>query len=189
MAKYQWKKDGPTPTISAQVFGETVEKISTDLTSAKAEDIVNAARPSKSPIHKMFEWRNNKAAELYRRAQARNFIGSLQIVRVEFSEGPTVSNRAFFLVKTGDRTGYIDHERILSDRDLKVQVLETARQELENYVRKFGSVMALGNYIQRLQAVIDEMRDNADSLLSEASQRRPATGAADSSSAAAGAVA
>jgi hypothetical protein len=172
MAKYQWKKDGPKPSVDAQVFGETVEKIAGDLISAKPEDIVEVARPKTSPIHPMFEWRNDKAAELYRRAQARHFIGALQIVRVEFSDGPTVSNRAFFSVRTSNRTGYIDHGRILSDRDLKRQVLETARQELENYIRKFGSIMALGNYVQRLQEIIDEMRDSADAVVFDATRRQ-----------------
>lgn len=172
MAKYQWKKDGPTPKVDAQVFGDTVEKLSSDLVSAKPEDIVEAARSKKSPIHDIFEWQDDKAAELFRRQQARHFVGALQIVRVEFSQGPTVSNRAFFSVKTESRTGYIDHDRILNDRDLKKQVLETARKELENYIRKFGSVMALGTYVQRLQEIIDEMKDNADTLVTDATRRR-----------------
>lgn len=171
MARYQWKQDGPTPKVDAQVFGETVEKIAGDLVSAKPEDIVDAARSRTSPIHSMFEWRNDKAAELYRRTQARHFVGALQLVRVEFSEGQTVSNRAFFSVQTKNRTGYIDHGRILNDGDLKKQVLETARQELESYLRKFGSVMALGTYVKRLQEIIDEMRDSADAVTFDATRR------------------
>lgn len=173
MAKYQWRDDGPTPKIDAQVFGETVEKIAGDLVSAKPDDIVEAARPKKSPIHDMFEWRDDKAAELYRRQQARHFVGALQIVRVEFSDGPTVSNRAFFSVNTGERTGYVGHGRILGDHDLKKQVLESARQELESFIRKFGSVMALGNQVKRLQEILDEMRESADAVVFDAT-RRPA---------------
>lgn len=171
MARYQWKDDGPTPKVDAQVFGETVEKIAGDLVSAKPEDIVQAARNEKSPIHAMFEWRDDKAAELYRRVQARSFVGALQIVRVEFSEGPTVSNRAFFFVNTGERTGYVDHSRILGDHDLKKQVLDSARQELESFIRKFGSVMALGNHIKLLQEILDEMRESADAVVFNATRR------------------
>lgn len=171
MAKYQWKQDGPTPKVEAQVFGETIEKIANDLVSAKPDDIVDAARPKKSPIHAMFEWQDDKAAELYRRVQARSFVGALQIVRVEFSEGPTISNRAFFSVNTGERTGYVDHKRILGDHDLKKQVLESARQELEAFIRKFGSVMALGNHIKRLQEILDEIRESADAIAFDATRR------------------
>lgn len=175
MAHYQWKKDAPTPKVAAQVFGDMVEKIAGDVSSAKPDDIVAAARPRKSPIHAMFEWRDDHAAEAYRRQQARGFIGSLQIVRVEFSEGQTLSSRAFFSVSTEKRTGYVGQDRILGNRDLQKQVFESARQELESYLRKYASILALGTFVPRLQEIIDDMRDNADALLADASRlkRKP----------------
>jgi len=172
MAKYQWKLDaGPTPNIDAQAFGDAVEKLAGSLKSAKPEDIVEMCRPKSSPFHRALKWNNEEAGELYRREQVRHLIGALQIVRVEFSEGPTISSRAFFSVSTGKRTGYVDHTRILNDSDLKKQVLDAARKELENYIRKFGSVMALGNFIQRLQSVVDEMQEAADSIVKEATRK------------------
>jgi hypothetical protein len=175
MATYAWRTGGPRPKISAQTFGETVEKIANGaLESAKPEDIVEAARSARSPIHALFEWKNDKAAELYRRDQARQWIGALQIVRVQIEDGPTVSNRAFFSVRTNSRTGYMPHDKILSDKDLKKQVLDSARGELESYMRKFSSVMALGNYVPRLQELIDAMRDEADQIVVDATKRTAA---------------
>ena len=174
MAQYAWKTGGPKPAVDPQIFGETVEKIAGNLTAAKPEDIVEAARSKKSPIHQMFEWRDDHAAELYRQVQARHFIGALQIVRVQFSDGPTVSNRAFFSVSTEAGTGYVEHERIMNDQDFKKQVLEDMRSDLEKIIRKFGAVMAMGNFIPRLQAIIDDMRDNADAVLVQATNRRAA---------------
>ncbi len=175
MARYQWRPDGPKQKVDAQVFGETVERIAGDLESVKPEDIVEAARNKKSPIHELFEWRNDHAAEMYRRHQARNLVGALQLVRVQIEEGPTLSNRAFFSVKAKERTGYMPISKIQGDADLRKQMLETARGELESYIRKFGGVMALGSYVPRLQLVLDEMRDEADSLTSKATRRTKAT--------------
>lgn len=172
MAQYSWKKGGPIPAISAQVFGETVERIAGSLTSAKPAAMVEEARSPTSPIHGAFEWRDGVAAERYREVQARHFIGALQIVRVQFGEGPTISNRAFFSVATEAGTGYVPHDRIMNDQDLKKQVLDDARAYFENGIRKFGAVMGLGNYVPRLQLIIDDMRNEADSILLNASSRR-----------------
>lgn len=176
MATYTWKPGGPKPPVDAQVFGNVVEQIAGELEAAKPEDIVEYARSRKSPIHGLFEWRDDAAAELYRRQQARHYVGALQIVRVEFSKGQALSNRAFFHVRTQSRAGYMETDRILSDRDLTQQVLETARKELESYLLKFGSVMALGTVVPRLQAIVDEMRDSADQLLTDATARRATRG-------------
>lgn len=175
MTQYEWKTAGPKPPVDAQIFGEVVEQISGDLDGARPEDIVEVARPRRSPIHEMFEWNDAKGAELYRRQQARHFVGSLQIVRVEFSRGQTLSNRAFFSVATESRTGYVEQDRILGDRDLTKQVLDTMRRDLEYLLRKYGAVMTMGNYVPRLQAMVDEMRDQADTILLAATTRRPRT--------------
>jgi hypothetical protein len=176
MAKYQWKLDaGPKPKVDPQVFGDIVEKIAAKLGAAKPQDIVEEASNPRSPIHEeFFQWTDKEAAKLYRLDHARHLIGALQIVRVEYSEGQTISDRGFFHVNTGPRTGYVGQERIMNDQDLKKQVLETVRADLENILRKFGAVMALGNYVPRLQAIIDDMRDDADSVLVQATNRRTA---------------
>lgn len=182
MAKYEWKPGGPKPVVDAQVFGDVVEQIAGELDCAKPSDIVEAARDRKSPIHKLFNWDNDDAAELYRQQQARHFVGALQIVRVEFSKGQHISSRAFFHVRTEARGGYMGQDRILGDADLTKQVLEDARKELENYLRKFGAVMALGTLVPRLQAIVEEMRETADLILVEATtppQPRRRRGRAD----------
>jgi hypothetical protein len=178
MAKYAWRLNGPTPKIEADIFGRALEDIASGkpLESVAPDEIVNAARTKRSPIHSLFNWDNDKAAELYRRVQARHYVGALQIVRVEISQGPTVSNRAYYSVPSV--RGYIGHDKVLSDRDLRKQVIASAKHELESYVIKYQGVLALGSVVPRLQEAIDEMRDEIDRLESEALPRRRADNAA-----------
>lgn len=168
--KYAWREGGPKPKIPAEVFGTVVEQISGgDIEGVKPEAIVEAARAPSSPIHALFNWDNAEAAELYRRQQARHYVGALQIVRIRTEEGPTVSNRAFFAVKP---RGYVPHDRVLSDRDLKHQVIASAKKELESYVQKYASILAFGTFVPRLQEIIDGMRDEIDQLAVDATTRR-----------------
>jgi hypothetical protein len=172
MAQYQWKPGGPKPPVDAQTFGEVVEKLAGgELGSAQPGDIVDAARKRGSPIRDCFEWDDSVAAEEHRKQQARQLVGALQIVRVHVEGGPTLSNRAFFSVREADRRGYKPIEKIMGDADLRKQVLEDARGELESYLKKFSAVMALGRFVPELQSIVDAMRDEADQLLADASRR------------------
>lgn len=174
MSKYEWREGIPKPPVSAEVFGEVVERIEAMRGAVKAADIVEeAARPG-SPIRDLFEWRDEKAAESFRRDQARHYLRSLVIVRVKTKEGPTVSHRAYYVTKQDDKRGYRGVTRIMSDADLKAQVLDEAKRELESFVKKFSSIIALSAYLPRLNEVIDGMRDDIDQMRVEATRRRAA---------------
>lgn len=177
MAKYQWLDGGPAPVVEADVFGKIVEKLaaSADIKAVKPALIVDAAKAASSPIHKLFNWDDDKAADLYRRDQARKYLQRLQIVRVHVTEGQSLSSRAFYSVDTGGARAYASRERVLSDSDLKKQIIDGARKELESYLNKYAGIAALGQYVPRLQSVIDDMRDELDQLALDATRRRPAT--------------
>lgn len=172
MSKFKWRDGGPEPKVAAETFGSVVESLAGDgaLASVPPGAIVDAARKRNSPIHALFNWDNDDAAELYRKDQARALIGRLQIVRVQVSDGPTLSSRAFFSVRVGDKRGYVAQDKILSDRDLKKQVIESAQRDLEAYLAKYAGVMAFGTFMPRLQSVLDEMKADIDALTSEATK-------------------
>lgn len=49
-------------------------------------ELVEAARPKKSPIHDAFEWDNLKAGEQYRLLQARTWIRKVEVIVEERPE-------------------------------------------------------------------------------------------------------
>jgi hypothetical protein len=174
MAKYTWT-EGPKPAVSADVFGAVVEELAAGAApgSVQPELIVEKARPRSSPIHPAFDWRDESAAHLYRLEQARHLVRRLQIVRVETKHNPTLSNRAFYSVRTpDDRRGYVPRSRILSDRDLTAQVIGNAKRELESFLKKYASVLTLSRALPHLNDAIDAMRDEIDQLATDATRRR-----------------
>lgn len=180
MARYQWKSGGPKPAVEAQVFGDIVERLADGPAAvARPEDIVDAARHPQSPIHALFEWADDQAAELYRRQQARHWIGSLQIVRVQVSQNAAISNRAFFSVRQNNQRGYMPVERIQGDADLRRQVILSAREALDAWLKKFAGEVALGNFVPRLHTMLQEMQDEADRLVLDATRRRHAKAATE----------
>lgn len=169
MSKYVWKPEGPKPKISAQVFGEVVEDLTDgDLGGAKPLDIVEAARKVTSPIHGLFEWDDDVAAERYRLDQARGWLRNLQIVRVDVKAGASTSERAFYSVKTPESRHYISRGRIKSDLDLRNELLRQALVELRRTFDRFGEVMAFGSFGPRLKEVIEEMEQQAEFVTNSA---------------------
>ena len=173
MTTYAWAKGFPAK-IKAEVFGAEKDRIAAEkgLEVIQPEDILEAARNKKSPINPAFEWNDAVAAEKHRVEQARKMLTNLEIVRVEIESGPAISSRAMFVVsRDGDRRGYMNADAIMGDRELKAQVIARARRELESYLNKYKSVLAMGRFIPRLQLVTDEMLDEIAQLESDANRR------------------
>ena len=157
--QYQWREGGPIPKVRADVFGGVVAALAEGAPpyTVSPKAIVDEARKRGSPIKALFNWNDATAGEAWRCAQARAYLGRLEIVIVEQRAGRATSSRAFYSVKVKDR-GYMARDRVLTDRDLRLQVIAAAKKELKSYIQKFGGVLALGNYVPRLNAVIGDMQ-------------------------------
>lgn len=70
--KYGWSRKFSVP---AQVFGEFYYS----LKNRTPESLVRAAKNARSPVHKLFEWDDAKAAQEHRLIQARVMVNSLQV--------------------------------------------------------------------------------------------------------------
>jgi hypothetical protein len=177
--EYQWRElSGPKPAVEAQIFGDLLEQLANgdDPRAVKPQQIVDAARKRGSPIRELFLWNDDEAAENYRCWQARRYLSLLQVVLVEVRQSRAISSRAFFSVTDRGERGYVPRGRVLSDRDLKRQVIASAKRELEVYVAKFAGVMALSGHIPKLEDVIADMQREIDALAELASNPPPPRG-------------
>jgi hypothetical protein len=175
MAKYAWRPNGAQPPISADAFGLELERLAKGrpVHFVPPKEVVAAARPKSSPIHDAFEWVDKVAADQRRLETARHLCNSLQIVRVEVRNGTPVSPKALFSVRIAGQRGYATQDHIRGDRDLSLQVLQNARNELQSYINKFiGVTASFGQYVSRLQEIVDEMQDQIDQMTTEAGSRR-----------------
>lgn len=120
----------------AQLIGQAFEalKASGPLT---AERVLNEAMNAKSPLHRYFEWDDQKAAHQYRLEQARRLIRSIEVV-LEDARGKQVPMRAFYSVKDADgQRGYEAMEFVFSTPALSDQVIEEAVTQLEAWKEKY----------------------------------------------------
>lgn len=86
------------------------------------DDVLNAAKDPQCVLHKHFQWDDNKAAEAYRKMQARYLI---QKCVVTVDKAPDVPVRAFVSLASDQHSGggYRMTVDVLSNEDLKAQLI------------------------------------------------------------------
>lgn len=80
--KYEFRK-GSRYSVDAEVVGVELERIQRENGVTTPKAVVEAGRPDDAPLHPVFEWRDEVAAESYREWQARKLIKNVTVVRVE----------------------------------------------------------------------------------------------------------
>lgn len=108
---------------SAQKIALFIEKQFGGVVDPKT--LVAAARPTKSPIHRYFEWNNTRAAEKYRLWQARNILLSIEVI---INEKESVRAYHNIFMANDDRT-YVSLDRARQSEDLWEQIIHNAMRE------------------------------------------------------------
>lgn len=148
MSAYEWKT-GSRITVSAQTAGEMCEKLAAQ-GRLTAQNLVDENRPEDAPLHAAFEWRDDAAAEEWRKHQARHIIGSL-CFKTETKEA--VPMRVFFNIERKEPQ-YKHLSVIMENPDDMEQLFKTAMAELSAFQRKYASVKKL----EGVFAAIDQVR-------------------------------
>ena len=142
MTIYKWKQ-GSRVNFDAQKVGEVCERLEKKgkLTPTA---LVDASRRSNAPLHNLFEWDNEKAADKYRESQAAYFIRSIEVVVTGTAE-PT---RAFVSVSIdGESRQYVNIDTAIKTEPMRDQVLSDAFAELKAFKRKYSNLKELAEII------------------------------------------
>jgi len=105
---------------------------------ASPQAIVDHARPKRNPLHKAFEWDDSKAAEAFRRDQARNLVANFTLVFEDGRSAPAMVN-----VTINKQRGYKPTQEALDDMDLRRQVLKQALSQLLSLEARYRSLTEL----------------------------------------------
>ncbi|HAO99858.1 MAG TPA: hypothetical protein DCQ83_07415 [Fibrobacteres bacterium] len=119
----------------------------------KPEQVVEAARDPGSPLHDQFQWDDTAAAEAYRIQQAR---GLLRVCVQWIGEGVNRHQAPVFVNLTSDRyesKGYRTTVSVLSDEQLRAQMLEDALTELNRFRRKYHDLAELAQLFAAFDAI------------------------------------
>lgn len=151
MNKYGWAEGSRLGKFNAQIIGEYLD----DRGFSRPEELVADARRKQSPLHRLFEWDDDAAAEQYRLSQARHVLGSIRIVYAK-AEGKEHKVRAFTFLPS--QKGYVSRARILSDDDLRREAYQVALRDLNAFIKRFeeyADLVAIGRQaLKRVQALI-----------------------------------
>lgn len=165
MIKYSFKEDYAILKNAAkadpQKIGEALAKI-TDANQGRLipEDVVNAAKSPKSPLHPHFEWNDTVAAHAYRMDQAR---GIIRIIRVEDADSGEIQP-AYVSVSQGG-VAYRKVEEVVNSRELQLIVLQQAERDLRAFQKRYHMLndicAAVGEAVAKVERRRAEMETRA----------------------------
>jgi len=119
----------------------------------RPRDVVEAAKSPKSPLHSSFDWSDTLAARKWRLHQARNLI---RVLVTYVGDGEDKLPMRVFVSLTPDRRGdrgYLSSVTVLSDRDLRRQLLSDALEEMRSFQEKYAGLKELAEIFKAMQQV------------------------------------
>ncbi len=123
---------------------DALNALRTDDGRIMPEDVVAAARSTRSPLHSHFEWDDTVAAQQYRLEQAR------YLLRVVVTTVPHTTTQVRAFVSLSNETGYRQTLNVMVNKDFRAQLLEDAYKDMERFRLKY-------QHLRELQGVIAAM--------------------------------
>lgn len=109
------------------------------------KDVVKEAESITSPLHKYFEWDDSVAAEAFRLWQARHLINHVKI-EIMGKEAPAYWSAK---INTNDVEvqGYYSTKRVLSEKEILLQVMQSAIEEIKYWQKKYKTIKDLAEIV------------------------------------------
>ena len=145
---YQWKS-GSRIKADAEAAGKQFEELA-ETVGLTAETVLDANRPEDAPLHGEFEWRDDIAAEEWRKQQARHLINCICYTIENQDRNEQV--RAFFT--TPETNGYESLETIVTVENKYKSLLTKAMQELSAFERKYSTLKELKPVFDAIKEVV-----------------------------------
>ena len=111
MAEYRFREHpSNTGGLGAQVIGEALADIEDRHGVINPNTVVDESRPENAPLHPVFEWRDEIAAENWRVEQARRVVRCVEVVIDKRHDSTQVAQIAY--VNIPSQKGYINQARV-----------------------------------------------------------------------------
>lgn len=147
---YEWKAGARTNGMDAQKVGERLEQIRQKHGVLTPSVIVADARLKASPLHKGFEWDDQKAAAIYREERARAIVRCV-VVTLQGANTDPRQVRAF--VHIGNPLEYEDIGAVMRDLDKREALLALALNRLNAVRAEYGTLEELAEVWSALDEV------------------------------------
>lgn len=142
--------------VSAQVAGETIEKIEARDGVVTKEAFLEESRPEESPTHACFEWDDTEAAEKWRLWQAGAVIRDICVTVASDDEEKTPIKTPVF-VNTVARNvapaSFVSIDTALENKAYRDTVLDNALKELHWFERKYKRLTELEGIFSEISKI------------------------------------
>lgn len=160
----------------AAIIGPFLEALaalsSGEVGGLRPNDIVRAAEPEDSPLHRFFEWDDSEAARSYRLHQARNLARSwrIEIVRENlptrvFPVSGLVSIRVTSDTESGGERRYVQFSDAEQNPEYLAQLVQDAWRRLRYWRNLYEQYSSFPQFAS-LRPVFDAMDDASDNVAS-----------------------
>lgn len=114
-------------------------------------DVLEAAKPESSPLHSYFEWNDSEAAHQHRLRQARSLIS----IAVEIIPQSKDKTRIWISLKNDQHLGggYRSMQVVLSDKELRAQLIADAFADMEIFKSKYERLKELAGVIKEFDKI------------------------------------
>ena len=142
--------------VPAQLVGETVVRLADSHGGVcPPTALIEEAKPEDHPLHGLFEWRDDVAAEAFRRQQARGIINSIRVVAaIDDGSAPAPTFPAFVSVskisEDGVSRGYKPLSVVVSQPEEYAQVLAEAGAAFGALRRRYAALKEFGPVFEAL---------------------------------------
>jgi hypothetical protein len=153
--------------VSAQVVGETIDRMMETRGEITPAEVVEESRPANAPLHPLFEWDDSVAAEKYREDQARAVIRSYVIIVRDDQGNEHQELRNVSIAQPFDHDGpaYVQARRAMEDPGLRARVIALQKSQLDGWV-------ARNAHIEELAAYVDAIRQAKETAEREAAAKK-----------------
>lgn len=144
-------------SVSPEIAGEQFDRLASE-GRLNAEEVVKENTPVDAPLHNEFEWNNDKAAELFRKRQARDLMSHLVFVNVD--EPEQKPQKCYFKIDTSTNN-YEPIQEIVKSVDKTKLLIQTAYRDMISYQNKFAGVLQTCGANVDVDAVLKKLKESA----------------------------
>ena len=129
--------------VTADEAAAELERIREKHGILRPEIVVDESREASAVLHRCFQWDDQKAAESFRKEQARKLIDSIQVVIVNSDVHYSV--RAFVNVRPAEDAGrsYTPMTEVIHDAQMYADLLAQAKDEMSSFITKYSQLEEL----------------------------------------------
>ena len=161
---YQWKMASFAKKVDPEQAMDEIRKAENLYGKITAETVLQVAKDNKSPLHKLFEWDDSKAAEKYRMAQARTLVNNIEVKIISDGEERSIPVYEIVNIKPGEDNDDLStaegrqykHINTLT-YDEVAQVKEATIRAINSLKFKLSAYRQFDKVVKHLDMAVDEL--------------------------------